>query len=472
MSVGSRVKRSKSWVIAFILVVGFSFMSFIYDYHVFTDQQIYEMLPNLSRVPKSFNSITDAAAYYHHVNISNLIQTLNNNLSLFMSISNDRIEFCSPQLGVGNFLAHYWFTRSVSLFLNIDFKVRPKCKRFYRFFWKSFIPNLRDYVPNSKYQYIFNELHITYQDRINWIDMNINICKQHNKKLDYVFTNNMRLLYHNNLFQKHFVIDEINTAYTNWFKENWYNVTKQKYFNTSNDIVIYYRCGDIFSASGNNKDYGVLSLSFYEKAFQLIKTKLMKYEPTNSSITIWFITQFIQKNSFQKRHPKHCRNIIDNYIVPALMDIACIIFNRSKMNIKWIVRGNETNFNIDYYLLVTAPILICSDSSFCSTAALANGNKMIIMPYHSYLYQYNDVINSPSEYFHLSSNVENIEIDLQNGMELNSHKAVAQNMTLLQIVQFLFNHSLYANYSNYALKKLYMIEKRLNYKKKMSKKAF
>ena len=40
-------------------------------------------------------------------------------------------------------------------------------------------------------------------------------------------------------------------------------------------------------------------------------------------------------------------------------------------DIKIIIRGDEETFNMDYYLLITAPILICSESSFCSTAAVA-----------------------------------------------------------------------------------------------------
>eukprot|EP00483_Globobulimina_turgida_P011207 UN11228 len=148
-----------------------------------------------------------------------------------------------------------------------------------------------------------------------------------------------------------------------------YNKTSQQIreemFTSTKDIVIHYRCGDIALVS-NLKRHGFLSMSYYRRA--LDKSDWDKYLKNDDlDITVWIVTQ---QTNYQ------CVQIVDA-VLPSLTEL----FKDATVQ---LIKHDEAfgsegtkALNMDFFRLAYAPLLLCSRSTFCDQAAIANANKVI-----------------------------------------------------------------------------------------------
>eukprot|EP01084_Bolivina_argentea_P315745 547127_1 len=305
----------------------------------------------------------------------------------------------SEKTGIGNVLAQYWGARAIAYFLNYDFEWNictndtsyfPKYNDTQKYF-SSFLPKHKHIYHKSE----FAQNLMLYADR-----------RTYNPS--YMFTCSLLFVYYNKYYAH-----IMKNGYENAFKKYYESNNKsdelhalQHQFNTDGDIVIHIRCGDVFEfmSMDNNKlpEYGFLTANY------------MKYSVTNATkiafnidwiedkisenTTIFILSQLTSGSlrGHERKYAKQCSYLI-KYMVKNSFSL---FFKPAKIEIMY-----DTDINNDFYLMMNAPLLICSPSSFCLAAATANTDGYVIMPsYGSWKMNLNDITNITKNYSDVYSN--------------------------------------------------------------------
>eukprot|EP01084_Bolivina_argentea_P315741 547119_1 len=305
-------------------------------------------------------------------------------------------ELCDPYefAGLGNVLNQYWGARAIAYFLNYDFKwnICEKLKPFpkYNDTQKSF----SSFLPKQKH--IYNQSFAP----------NLMLYADKNKvDTEYIHPSSLLFLYYNKYYA-HIMKTDYENAFKEYYESNKISAQSQHKFNSDSDIVIHIRCGDVFQYMSMDKNilpqYGFLTTNYIKysvtngtkTAFNInwIKDKISK------NTTIFILSQLTAKSSrsHEKGYAKQC-----NYLVKYLVNNSfALFFQPAKIEIMY-----DTDINNDFYFMMNAPLLICSPSSFCLSAAIANTNGYSILPsYGTWGTNLNDITNITKHYSDIYSN--------------------------------------------------------------------
>ena len=272
------------------------------------------------------------------------------------------------------------------------------------------------------------------RDRIYiWVTQTIINIEGNLEKL-FPFKSVYRLLYYNPIMIN-LIIQDTHNALDRYF-ESMKNVghTQNKLadplWTSDRDIVIHFRCGDVLSE--RKTTYGFVTSLYFQRAFEIIS----ELYGTNSlfedtpNITIWFLSQ-LGKNSLrrtmnqERKNANGCNQLVYGYVkeLQKMVSPATIVIN-----------GNDL-LSVDFYRMVYAPNLICSMSSFCESAALANANN-VIMPIYGPWWKLPEMIEGGIWYppnHHIINNSEEYMI-------LSSFNISSKQMNVSQITEYLISH--------------------------------
>lgn len=305
------------------------------------------------------------------LNIPYLNKTINSNYT---------IKYCMMLgTGLGNILSNYWSARA-SVFLSnssFEFFSNPnhnnECKlgRSNKFFltqnaslyhndlFTFYLPlNSSINMFNTYYNFTKYEYYILYKWNINTI---------YNFGGGYTYRTPLSLLFYNPLFIP-IVRYETNFALNKYF-ENDDNNQQSNFIidNNDNNIIIHFRCGDVIGIK--NPDYGLLTLSFYKKAFKMLNA-------SRDKSNVYFVTQ-LDKNSLrswtttsESKYKGKCNDLVMNYTKHI----------RSLYHFKNFKIIGNNDINYDFYNMVKVKNLIVSMSSFAQQAAICNYDGNILWP--------------------------------------------------------------------------------------------
>eukprot|EP01084_Bolivina_argentea_P313556 542993_1 len=278
----------------------------------------------------------------------------------------------SDGLGIGNILSKYWAARATAFWFDYNFEwnlCKSKSfqqkyfskKLFMSFFSKNVISKKRSHSTSFLFPVIYAKTHNMYLTQY-----------IHPTSLLFLFYNK----YYTNILNSQYI-----QSITSYYQ---YNNLQHKIELTNvfddihSDIVIHIRCGDIIHSLGKyNKHYGFLT------------TQFLKYSVTNATqiafginwmdskitkqTTIWIVSQLSAKSlrPHERYVGKQC-----SYLVNYLAD-NCLkeFFFPAHVKIKY-----DSDINDDFYKMINAPLLICSTSSFCLQAAIANKRGYVVLP--------------------------------------------------------------------------------------------
>eukprot|EP01083_Nonionella_stella_P084861 235000_1 len=286
-----------------------------------------------------------------------------------INIDSREIKYCCRvTAGLGNILSMYWTARALVFFSSSSFQLvlNNKCfgggRQSRELFTYSeplyFMVYLPKYSKINMFNY-YNLSNTTYNLLSRW--RNNSIHKYH-KTFD-TFSTPLQSLYYNPLFLP-IIRKESHEAF---LKMNLNSVQ----FTSVHDIVIHFRCGDIFGL--NETHHGFIALSFYKKALEIINSKYSYHGTENMSV--WFLTQTGSRSLRQwtkvneSKYQTECISLVNNY-VPYLKDL---VFDKYKFN---VIGNGDTNE--DFYRMSFAPNLIVSMSTFSQQAAIINANTVIL----------------------------------------------------------------------------------------------
>lgn len=375
------------------------------------------------------------------------------------------ITYCGTVggLGIGNVLSQYWLARSLSYFLHCDFKMylglrssnssSPpnicdtfhfqsddrhknglKDKMFNEHHFSNYLPktwNHSQFVIQSKYY--TQHPTVEHLEFILFIFLKSQSQNKEKNRNYFPYVSNLRLLYFNKEFIESIAIADTRNAFTA------YNEYNDDVLNNDADvdIVLHYRCGDLLSR--RNKDlYGLLSMSYFEKALHAIKESQYFKQSKKNNFNILILTQYgtnsllvksiwgRNKNAVNKAMTSS-QIVVEEFMLPSLQKLF-----GAEHDVNITVFGNN-DINQDLFSMMSAPILICSVSSFCTTIALSNNHDLVILPQGG-LYNQTYV-----DWMELPNNVRLINTNLDQ-MLLDTMKIVDQHMNLSQIGEYLITH--------------------------------
>eukprot|EP01084_Bolivina_argentea_P124502 220611_1 len=425
-------------------------MTTIHSFYDVYNQNIVQNNNHLHNIPDHYNISNQLfkaliSYYIPHYIFIDLNTTYNYSCTL---------TFCCTVggLGIGNVLSQYWLARSLSYFMQCDFQMFSGLN-------KSDLCNSLRFGSSGRHRTglqkkMFNPKHFAYYLPKIWTPniTNYKLYRSHfdiNANMEFIlymlyhagpfksnehgyfpYTTNERLLYYNTQFIQNIALYDTQNAFKSYHKFLKY---ERKSINAP-DIVIHYRCGDLLSRR-NAALYGLLSMSFYNKSFEIIS----KYYKGNTIKNIWILTQFGTKalltESMWGRNKRavdqaqdFSKILVDEFFVPALYDLVNSFYN----GVNITVFGNN-DVGDDVYSFVNAPVLICSLSSFCTTTALGNEN-LVIMPQGA-LYNQTEIIN-----VEIPSNHKLINIDMENGMLLTTVEIVDNKMSIFSVGRYIVDH--------------------------------
>eukprot|EP01083_Nonionella_stella_P126049 381336_1 len=330
--------------------------------------------------------------------------------------NNNKLKFCNGvPTRLGNVLSGYWTARSLAYFLGIQFELidphkytKQRCvnhlsnervKRMARYFYdETYVVKYRQSLKDNKDTAIYDGVYWTryldkvvtnqsiihdyahvldeamYLEIVEWVYSVIKHVKFEDlsisegfetKQLTYL--SDFRLVWENPLYFDHVLVPAIHNAF-NEYMMFIYNKTssqiRNEIFTSDKDIVLHYRCGDIALVS-NLKRHGFLSMSFYKQA--LDESGWNTYLLNGTDMTVWIVTQ---ENNYK------CVQIVS-----AAMPFFIELFKPAKVEIVkhesvFGMDGTKA-LNMDFFRMANAPLLICSTSTFCDQAAIANKNKVM-----------------------------------------------------------------------------------------------
>eukprot|EP01083_Nonionella_stella_P021401 59360_1 len=318
--------------------------------------------------------------------------------------------YCSTgykPVGIGNALAIYWTARATAFFMNYSFImnnhinnqttwINTTCNRPEFTIFDSRPLNQSDtwdaihrhmqwtwFLPMEYHQTFFNSdtfhsgIHVEPHAIANTYNY---LWQQHNNKWHRYaapYTNELIFMTYNPWF-----IPVIRNNTRDAFKQYYHHTANDMFYKnivdavaTYNVIVIHLRLGDTLIK--DNPHRNVMNMKYYTCAFEMIYVQL----DAAKDCKLYVISQLARENAHHDA---------DVLALNMSRRVTRYMVNEFEMylNDKWnkyvrelVVIGNDTTDN-DYFRMATAQYLICSASSFCLEAAMANylDTKLIILP--------------------------------------------------------------------------------------------
>eukprot|EP01084_Bolivina_argentea_P017864 33317_1 len=204
--------------------------------------------------------------------------------------------------------------------------------------------------------------------------------------------------------------------------EEMAEIKNGKYKQTTNDITIHIRCGDIIS---HGVPYnGFQTMNFFKNARNVIQKRL---NTSNTNANVYVLMNILdtqeswsQKNSHSgtklEDHRK-CR-IYSNHLMKEFRNN---IFNKYKN----VILISDGTMHLDYYTMMHSANMVCGLSTFCVAAALCNTHaNTIIFP---------DTFNNVHDFIPKG-------IVLVKNSWISSQQFKKQNLTISELAQFVNEH--------------------------------
>ncbi|ETO31557.1 hypothetical protein RFI_05564 [Reticulomyxa filosa] len=337
------------------------------------------------------------------------------------SVSQGKVYFCLTltDFGFGNALLQYWTARAMAFYFQLDFAMdRNVCRSLLKEVNGSIILDVMDiFFFQQKASNWQNEIHSfhpsevvlsnqfshsvpfqTYQmdaatEEISDVKILANEWKQMMHKLVNMKTMSLKFPHASNS-HLYLVVNKIFLSQI--YQQEFRSLVKQQtkpLFLSDLDLVIHVRCGDILFLKNvtNLQSYGFMTCGYYYKVlngvnylnwFEEIQRQLEKKH--NVSIGIHIISQLSTASvHFQTENDNinSCHSIV-TALQNCIQNFIFQKFSQSDLrylNLYWNI-AKETTINQDFYKMILAPYLICSPSTFCLMAALANSQGRVMLP--------------------------------------------------------------------------------------------
>ena len=228
--------------------------------------------------------------------------------------------------------------------------------------------------------------------------------------------------YLNDVFRKNVIVPETFYVFNKY--KHLLNMNEIEKYNKY-DIVIHIRCGDMMS--DGSKSSGFHTFSYYEKSMeQIMRNNNNNSNDKNITKKAYILLQLLNETEIKdslinihsetKSDEEKC-NLFAKIMIPRMK---MEIFDKFNYSMYLISDGS---LHDDYYRLMTAPNVICSKSTFCTSATLSNINAtQIIWPSKS-------VHNLPTE------NIYEIKNVMLTSNQIKKHKYSAK-----QIAEYVINN--------------------------------
>eukprot|EP01083_Nonionella_stella_P029038 80025_1 len=349
-----------------------------------------------------------------------------------MEYNNPRLIYCAgiSLAGIGNHLAQYWTARAVGFWLGYDFQMMDNAKD--QRCWEGGAIDMHDkyfsnttwsyYLPKHSHDSVYSHYATDNAARHRiflWITQTLVALAKRDGWIKYCYKGMIRLFWYNELYVRT-VIRDTHRALDQYFASTDTSVPVIG----ANDAVIHFRCGDILQAGGN--EYGFMTIAYYKQAF-------MNWKWTEDT-TVHLLTQLGNNSlrtddllglNLERRNQDKCTQIATEYVVE---------LQKLVMPAQIVIHGNDL-MDDDFYMMVHAPLLICSESTFCGQAALANTNH-VVMPIYGPWLALEEMIDggiwTPTNHRFIRNSLTQFT--------LSSSKLNKNNMNTTQVVQYLVTH--------------------------------
>ncbi|ETO25677.1 hypothetical protein RFI_11458 [Reticulomyxa filosa] len=273
--------------------------------------------------------------------------------------------------GLGNILSIYWYGRAIAYWQGMNFELKHAQ-------WLAWSPK----VSNTFLQYLpsyasFEEMQL--DEMIGTDEYNQLKKKLENLEIDlnagietrYSHVTSQLMTYYNNHFMQ-FIIADTHAALQRHFKVKPNNgvIYREKLVN-KHDVVIHFRCGDILHRG--HELYHFLTLQYYTYILDyIIKEYNISDEIRLAKMKVFMLSQITQEGVHLPSDVKSIEKC--QHLIWIFRDV----LSERYPNVFFEVMNND--IVNDFAMMVYAPHLICSTSSFCLHAALANKAKHVFLP--------------------------------------------------------------------------------------------
>lgn len=271
------------------------------------------------------------------------------------------VTFNNGDRDMGNWLSKYWLTRSITYWMNYDFISVNHMQQIDANSFRHFLPN------HTMRRVISNQSSVQFA-----------IWPDSSNKMDCRWAHPCPLIFaaYNRYFQplvNRDMVQALNDYYI--YQNRTYKRLVITSAMTENDIVIHIRCGDVLSVGHNQ--YGFLTRKFYEYAASNATMEKFgidwKQNRIREDTNVWLISQLSSKSL--RPTETHLIESCKIFVVDLAEKLFKKIFAPATINIQY-----DSDVNDDYYKMINAPLLMCSTSTFCFHAAIANVDGIAILP--------------------------------------------------------------------------------------------
>eukprot|EP01083_Nonionella_stella_P145175 454424_1 len=349
-----------------------------------------------------------------------------------MEYDNPKLIYCAGinLAGIGNHLAQYWTARAVAFWMGYDFVMmnsydddrcwQDAASEMYDKYWSN--NTWSSYLIKSNNESVYDEFNTNNRARQRiwlWITQSVTQLDKEEGKKKYCYKSLIRLFWYNPLYLPIIIRD------THSALDRYFDIHPIDKVLGHNDVVIHFRCGDILSAGGD--EYGFMTLQYYKEAFS-------NWSLTENTV-VHLLSQLgdqslrsddnLGKHNLERKNRNGCNDIVTAYVAE---------LHKIVSPARILIHGNNA-LSTDFHMMVDAPLLICSESTFCEQAALANTNSVVMPIYGPWI----DLGKMRAGGIWTPSNHKFISNSLTQ-MTLSSSRVTSKKMNPTQIVEYLITH--------------------------------